>query len=104
MKSNTGVNNAVELSESTETMQSPATMNSSDPPFWRKFMIVFVTSWITLSAYFSSTVLFSVVREVSTEFSTTSTTINIANAGVLLTLGMSNLVWGPVEIVGQVVI
>jgi hypothetical protein len=69
------------------------------PPFWRKCMIVLATSWITLSACFSSTVFFSVVKEVSDDFNASPSTINLANSGVLLTLDMSTLIWGPVEIV-----
>ena len=74
-----------------ENAQLPVAMDLH-PPLWRKCMIVFATSWITLSACFSSTVFFSVVEEVSAEFGVSQSIINIANAGFLLTLGMSTLV------------
>lgn len=97
INSRMGVENALDPNNK-ETMQPPV-MTNLHPPFWRKCMIVLATSWITLSACFSSTVFFSVVKEVSAEFNASQNTINLANAGVLLTLGMSTLFWGPVEIV-----
>ncbi|KAL2113289.1 hypothetical protein VUR80DRAFT_4614 [Thermomyces stellatus] len=68
-------------------------------PLWRKCMVVFTTSWVTLSACFSSTLFFSTVDEIAEEFNVSKVTVNVANAGVLLTLGMSTLVWGPVEVI-----
>jgi hypothetical protein len=82
-----------------DRVESSFTINMQGAPMWRKCMIVFTTSWITLSACFSSTLFFSTVDEIADEFNVPKMTVNIANAGVLLTLGMSTLVWGPVEMV-----
>lgn len=80
-------------------VEARVTANMQGAPLWRKCMVVFTTSWVTLSACFSSTLFFSTVDEIAEEFNVSKVTVNVANAGVLLTLGMSTLVWGPVEVV-----
>ncbi|KAF2189096.1 MFS general substrate transporter [Zopfia rhizophila CBS 207.26] len=65
-------------------------------PLWRKCLIVFVCSWMTLSATFSSTSLFSASSEIATEFATRTASVNISSAGVLLAMAFSTFVWGPI--------
>lgn len=65
-------------------------------PLWRKSLIVFTLSFTALAATFSSTSLFSVVSEISTDLHASSSTISISNAGVLLTMGCSSFIWGPI--------
>ncbi|KAL4799990.1 major facilitator superfamily domain-containing protein [Aspergillus venezuelensis] len=67
-------------------------------PKWRKSIILFVVSWMTLAVTFSSTSLLPATPEIAVEFDTTSETLNITNAGVLLAMGFSSLLWGPLTI------
>ncbi|KAL5354401.1 hypothetical protein ACLOAV_000490 [Pseudogymnoascus australis] len=74
----------------------------SDFSPWRKHTILFIVSWMTLAATFSSTSLFPAVPEIALDFSTTTEVINISNAGVILAMGSSSLIWGPIsEIIGR---
>lgn len=61
----------------------------------QKCLVVFTTSFVTLTACFSSTSLFSAADKIAEEFGTTATTINYSSAGVLFTMGLSNFIWGP---------
>lgn len=69
-----------------------------DLPTWRKSIILFVVSWMTLAVTFSSTSLLPATPEIAEEFDTTAETLNITNAGVLLAMGFSTLLWGPLTI------
>lgn len=69
-------------------------------PNWRKCVILFIVSWMTLAATFSSTCLFPAIPEIANEFHTTSEAISVSNAGVLLAMGSSSLIWGPIAAVG----
>lgn len=86
---------------SVDLLESRFTANLQGAPKWRKFMIVFSTSWITMSACFSSTLFLSTVNEITKEFGVPQKTLEIANGGVLLTFGMSTFVWGPIEQVSR---
>ncbi|KAF7595111.1 hypothetical protein BBP40_007315 [Aspergillus hancockii] len=66
-------------------------------PVWRKCIILFVVSWMTLAVTFSSTSLLPATPEIAEEFNTTPETLNITNAGVLLAMGFSSLIWGPLN-------
>ncbi|KAL4806407.1 major facilitator superfamily domain-containing protein [Aspergillus unguis] len=68
-------------------------------PKWRKGIILFVVSWMTLAVTFSSTSLLPATPEIASEFDTTSETLNITNAGVLLAMGFSSLLWGPLTLI-----
>ncbi|KAL4896219.1 putative MFS transporter [Aspergillus ambiguus] len=68
-----------------------------DLPTWRKCIILFVVSWMTLAVTFSSTSLLPATPEIAAEFNTTAETLNITNAGVLLAMGFSSLIWGPMN-------
>ncbi|KAJ5721037.1 uncharacterized protein N7483_008971 [Penicillium malachiteum] len=65
-------------------------------PFWRKCLILFVVSWMTLAVTFSSTSLLPATPEIANEFSTTSEILDVINAGVLIAMGCSSFIWGPV--------
>ncbi|KAJ5627480.1 hypothetical protein N7528_004907 [Penicillium herquei] len=65
-------------------------------PLWRKCLILFVVSWMTLAVTFSSTSLLPATPEIATEFSTTSEILDVINAGVLIAMGFSSFIWGPV--------
>ena len=66
-------------------------------PRWRKNIILFVVSWMTLAVTFSSTSLLPATPEIASEFHTTPETLNVTNAGVLLAMGFSSLIWGPLN-------
>ena len=51
---------------------------------------------MTLAVTFSSTSYLPASPEIATEFSTTTEILNYTNAGVLLAMGFSSLIWGPV--------
>ncbi|OBU00378.1 hypothetical protein VE01_01648 [Pseudogymnoascus verrucosus] len=69
---------------------------------WRKNTILFIVSWMTLAATFSSTSLLPAIPEITLEFSTTTEAINISNAGVIIAMGSSSLIWGPISgIIGR---
>nr|AAD34564.1 unknown [Aspergillus terreus] len=73
-----------------------------DIPLWRKCVITFVVSWMTLVVTFSSTCLLPAAPEIANEFDMTVETINISNAGVLVAMGYSSLIWGPMnKLVGR---
>ncbi|RDW74661.1 putative MFS transporter [Aspergillus mulundensis] len=98
--------NAVESTGSTpgtttpNSLQKTPTHNSPgfSLPRWRKYIILFIVSWMTLAVTFSSTALLPATPEIATEFNTTSEILNITNAGVLLAMGFSTLLWGPLTI------
>ncbi|KAL4901873.1 hypothetical protein BDW74DRAFT_169846 [Aspergillus multicolor] len=97
---------AVESTSSTRGTTTPNSLQKTQThnspgfslPKWRKYVILFVVSWMTLAVTFSSTSLLPATPEIATEFNTTSETLNITNAGVLLAMGFSTLLWGPLTI------
>lgn len=70
-------------------------------PLWRKCLIVFVTSWTTLAACFSSTSLLAASKEISEDLNTTSQVVTLSTAGLLLAMGLSALVWSPIASVSS---
>ncbi|KAE8383720.1 putative MFS transporter [Aspergillus bertholletiae] len=86
-----------DLSHGSDASDSGDPVKLQEAPLWRKCMIVFSTSWITMSACFSSTLFLSTVNELTQEFDVPRRTFEIANAAVLLAFGMSSLVWTPIE-------
>ncbi|EKV04567.1 MFS transporter, putative [Penicillium digitatum PHI26] len=79
-----------------EQALKPQSSNAYGIPIWRKCLILFVVSWMTLAVTFSSTSLLPATPEIATEFSTTSEILNITNAGVLIAMGFSSFIWGPI--------
>ncbi|RAK96571.1 putative MFS transporter [Aspergillus ibericus CBS 121593] len=76
--------------------------NGYDLPFWRKSIILFVVSWMTLAVTFNSTSLLPATPEIATQFDTTQEILNVTNAGVLLAMGFSSLIWGPMgQLIGR---
>ncbi|KAK6086216.1 Dityrosine transporter 1-like protein 3 [Seiridium cupressi] len=71
--------------------------SGKDLPSWRKYLILFVVSWMTLCVTFSSTSLLIATPEISVDLSTTSEILNITNAGVLIAMGLSSLIWSPLS-------
>jgi hypothetical protein len=61
----------------------------------QKWLVVFTTSFLTLTACFSSTSLLTAANIIAEEFDTDANTINYASAGLLFTMGISSFVWGP---------
>lgn len=80
--------------EAKETLQQPSGYSIQT---WRKCLILFVVSWMTLTVTFSSTSLLPATPEIATEFSTTTEILNVINAGVLIAMGFSSFIWGPVS-------
>lgn len=62
---------------------------------WRRYMILFIVSWNCLVIVATSTSVLVAAPEVSKDFHTTPTIINITNSGVLLAMGISSMVWVP---------
>ncbi|KAF4258520.1 hypothetical protein KXW98_006395 [Aspergillus fumigatus] len=71
------------------------TRNTWHLPLWRKCIILVVVSWMAFVVTFSSTSLLPATPEIAAEFDTTPEILNIINAGVLLAMGFSSLIWGP---------
>lgn len=67
-----------------------------DLPTWRKCLILFVVSWMTLTVTFSSTSLLPATPEIAKEFATSTEILNLVNAGVLIAMGFSSFIWGPI--------
>lgn len=83
----------------------PSARSGKDLPTWRKYLILFVVSWMTLCVTFSSTSLLIATPEISTDLSTTTEIINVTNAAVLIAMGLSSLIWSPLsDIFGRRVI
>lgn len=70
-------------------------------PLWRKWTIVFAASWATMAATFSSTSLLSAADEIAKDFQTTTAAVNLSTGGLLLVMGTSSLIWGPVGVVSS---
>lgn len=64
-------------------------------PTWRRYMVLFVISWMTLVITWTSTSLFIATDEIANEFHTTPATLNITNSAVLVLMGLSSLLWVP---------
>lgn len=75
----------------------PPARTGRDLPSWRKYLILFVVSWMTLCVTFSSTSLLVATPEISADLSTTSEILNVTNAGVLIAMGLSSLLWSPLS-------
>ncbi|KAJ5160692.1 uncharacterized protein N7482_007696 [Penicillium canariense] len=78
-----------------ETSSKPQPPTGYDLPLWRKCLILFVVSWMTLAVTFSSTSLLPATPEIAGDFSTTTEILNVINAGVLIAMGFSSFLWGP---------
>ena len=94
------------LDSDIEYHRSPPIQNETERypllPKWRKYTIVFTVSWMTLVVAYSSTSLLPAAPEIASHFSTTVEIINATNAGVLIAMGFSSFIWGPIsEIVGR---
>ncbi|OQD67368.1 hypothetical protein PENDEC_c037G01900 [Penicillium decumbens] len=74
----------------------PKIQNGHSIPIWRKCLILFIVSWMTLAVTFSSTSLLPATPEIATEFSTSTEILNVINAGVLIGMGFSSFIWGPI--------
>ncbi|KAE8389378.1 major facilitator superfamily domain-containing protein [Aspergillus alliaceus] len=87
---------AIEEKVSSETGKEKPIMGY-EMPLWRKCVITFIVSWMTLVVTFSSTSLIPATPEIATEFNTTEETLNLTNMGVLFAMGYSSLIWGPLN-------
>ena len=77
--------------------EKPTVTRGYDLPFWHKSIILFIVSWMTLAVTFNSTSLLPATPEIATRFNTTEEILNVINAGVLLAMGFSSLIWGPMS-------
>jgi len=97
--------NPEEKPESAGTTNSSTIGNTVQPlsgyslPFWRKCLILFVVSWMTLAATFSISCIYPATEEIAAEFGTISEAINISNAGALIAASTSSLIWVPLTVV-----
>ncbi|KUL84146.1 hypothetical protein ZTR_07216 [Talaromyces verruculosus] len=80
----------------TSSTQKTAVVGYSLPK-WRKYLILFVISWLTLVVTFSSTSMLIATPEIATDLSTTPEILDITNAGVLMAMGLSALIWTPLS-------
>ncbi|KAH8901638.1 putative MFS transporter [Thozetella sp. PMI_491] len=68
----------------------------------KKYLILFIVSWNTLVVVFLSTSLLVATPEISADLGTTPELLNITNAGVLIAMGLSSLIWLPLsQIIGR---
>lgn len=79
-----------------ETPEKSQPASGYDIQTWRKCLILFVVSWMTLTVTFSSTSLLPATPEIGTEFDTSTEILNVINAGVLIAMGFSSFIWGPI--------
>ncbi|KAJ5880415.1 uncharacterized protein N7473_011468 [Penicillium subrubescens] len=79
-----------------EISSKPQPPTGYNLPLWRKCLILFVVSWMTLAVTFSSTSLLPATPEIASDFSTTTEVLNVINAGVLIAMGFSSFIWGPI--------
>ncbi len=63
----------------------------------RKHIIVALLSFSSLLSPVSSTSVLAATPEVAAEYGTTGTAVNVVNAGYMLAMGVSPVVWGPVS-------
>ncbi|OAA59180.1 Major facilitator superfamily domain, general substrate transporter [Niveomyces insectorum RCEF 264] len=75
----------------------PPSLSGHNLPTWRKYLVLFVVSWMTLVVTFSSTSLLSATPEISAALATTSEVVDITNSGVLVAMGLSVLIWSPLS-------
>ncbi|KAF3019259.1 hypothetical protein E8E14_005224 [Neopestalotiopsis sp. 37M] len=88
-------------SRSSSLFRAP-TRTGNDLPSWRKYLILFVVSWMTLCVTFSSTSLLVATPEIAADLYTTSEILNVTNSGVLIAMGLSSLIWSPLsDIIGR---
>ncbi|KAF7547163.1 hypothetical protein G7Z17_g7911 [Cylindrodendrum hubeiense] len=72
--------------------------HASEKPVFRnahRYFILFIVSWNTLVVTFLSTSLLVATPEISTDLATTAQILNVTNAGVLIAMGCSSLIWSP---------
>ncbi|SCV50484.1 related to MFS transporter [Fusarium fujikuroi] len=68
----------------------------------RKYLILFIVSWNCLIVTFSSTSLLVATPEIASDLKTTTEIINATNAGVLVAMGCSSMIWSPLaELIGR---
>jgi MFS family permease len=73
-----------------------------DAPIVQKYLVVFVTSFVTMTASFISTSLMSAATQIADEYGSTADIINASNAGLLIAMGLSPFVWSPlITLVGR---
>lgn len=81
--------------EETGLRQFLSTDNGKKLGISRKCLILFIVSWNTLVVTFLSTSLLVATPEIAADLNTTSEKLNITNAGVLIAMGCSSLIWSP---------
>ncbi|GKT57895.1 major facilitator superfamily transporter [Colletotrichum tofieldiae] len=64
-------------------------------PTWRKWVTLSVVCWMALPVTFSGSSILSATNEVAADFNTSTHAITTANAGVLIAMAMSALIWLP---------
>lgn len=63
----------------------------------RKAVIVAVLSFCAFLSPVSSTTVLSATPEVAAEYHTSGSIINLSNAGYMVFMGLSPIVWGPIS-------
>jgi len=84
-----------------DQVETRASILYNSTTLWKKCVIVFVCSWSTLAACFSSTSLLSASTEISKDLNTTSQVVTFSTAGLMMAMGMSALVWSPIASVSR---
>ncbi|KAM5386431.1 hypothetical protein ACJZ2D_000394 [Fusarium nematophilum] len=68
---------------------------------WRH-LVLLIVSWNCLVVTFSSTSLLVATPEIAADLKTTSEILNVTNAGVLVAMGCSSMIWSPLaEIISR---
>lgn len=66
---------------------------------WRRWIILFVVCWMALPLTFVSTAIMAATIEVAEGLGTSPTSITTANAGVLVSMALSALLWLPISVI-----
>lgn len=66
-------------------------------PSWQRWLILLCVCWMGLPVIFWSTASLTATPELASEFSTQPENINTLNAGVLVAMAFSSLVWLPIR-------
>lgn len=64
---------------------------------WRKWVTLFVVCWMPLPVTFSASSILTATAEVAADLGTTQHNITTANAGTLVAMAMSALIWLPLS-------
>ena len=85
-----------------DTPATSDTMSQHDFSSARKYLVLFIVSWNCLVVTFSSISWLAATPKIASDLKTSTEIINATNAGVLVAVGCSSMIWSPVaEVLGR---